>query len=410
MKPLLRTLQFVAQFITLGLALAFIVSLFAPQSVERLRAALHAPVPTPAPAPVTPAPAPAPEKAPDFGPLAPSPQTQPPLASYALAVNRAGPSVVSIYANKLESVQQFLVPRDPQLRESVGAIPLPPTTRGVASLGSGVIVDPEGYALTNYHVIRNAQDIHAVLQDGRVIGAKVIGSDEESDLAVLQLDGYNMPAVIAAEHPSAVGDVVLAIGSPFGLGNTVTMGIVSALGRQLNPTAGEDFIQTDAAINTGNSGGALVNTAGELVGINSNNYSVGGGGSVGIGFAIPVATAKKVLSQIRQHGRVIRAWMGAAYQDIPPKQDDPMPVVTNGVVITAVVPNGPAARAGLAAGDVITRVDDKWVPNQFALRNRESQLEPGAKIGVKGMRNGQAFKYEVTLEERPLAPPSAAGK
>jgi len=414
MKSILRTAQFIAQFVTLGLAFAFVVSLFAPQSVERLRAALRPAASSPTTAPSA-APAPEPQpKPPNYGPLSPSQPAEAPVSSYALAVSRAAPSVVSIYANRVESglVQPVLVPNDPQLRESVGAIPVgPPITRQVPtqSLGSGVIVDPDGYALTNYHVIRNAKDIYAVLQDGRVIAAKVIGSDEDSDLTVLHLDGFNMQMVLPAERPAAVGDVVLAIGSPFGLGNTVTMGIVSAIGRQVNPSTGEDFIQTDAAINQGNSGGALVNTTGELVGINSSNYSPSGG-SIGIGFAIPVATAKKVLRQIQQHGRVIRAWMGAAYQDIPPKQNDPMPVVTNGVIITAVAPNGPAARAGLVPGDVITRVDDKWVPNQFALRNRESQLEPGSKVSVKGVRAGQKFEFVVTLEEKPQAQQTATSK
>ena len=403
MKPLLRTLQFVAQFVTLGLAFAFVVSLFAPQSVERLRSALHPTQSVPAAPP--PAVAEPEQKPPAANPLPTFSVPEAPLASYALAVKRAAPAVVSIYANKFEPrvVQPALVPNDPQLRESVGAIALgPPITRTVStqSLGSGVVLDADGFALTNFHVIHNAKDIYAVLQDGRVIAAKVIGSDEESDLAVLRLDSYLMETLVAADKPPQVGDVVLAIGSPFGLGNTVTMDIVSALGRQVNPETGEDFIQTDAAINTGNSGGALVNTAGELVGINSNNYSPSGG-SIGIGFAIPMATAKKVMMQIREHGRVIRGWIGATYQDVPPKQNDPMPVFTNGVVIAAVASNGPAARAGLQSGDVISRIDNQWIPNQFALRNHESQSEPGTKIRVSYLRDGQLRTTDLVLAEKP---------
>lgn len=389
MKSLLRTTQFVAQFITLGLAFAFVVSLFSPQSVERLRSALRPTEATPrSPVPETPA-TPA------------GSQAGASLASFGAAVSRAAPAVVSIYANKVETSQQVLVPRDPQLRNTVAPIPVgPPISVSTRSLGSGVIVDADGYVLTNYHVIKNAQDIYAVLQDGRVVAAKVIGSDEESDLAVLHIDGINMPTLLPAEQTPAVGDVVLAIGSPFGLGNTVTMGIVSAL-RQWNPASGEDFIQTDAAINAGNSGGALVNTAGQLVGINSNNYSVGGGGSVGIGFAIPVATARRVLNDIRKHGRVIRAWLGAAYLDVPPRVGDPIPIVSNGVYLTAVYPNSPAARAGLQPGDVITHIDGALLPNQAALRSREAQLAPGDKIKLGVERDMRQATIEVTLEEKP---------
>ena len=387
MKNVPRLLQFAAQWITLGLAIAFVVGLLAPQSAERLRSALRHTAATESEAP-------APARAPN-----------PVVSSYKVGVNRASPAVVSIYANKMETrvEQGMLVPNDPQLREMIGAIPLP-VRRSVPAqnLGSGVVFNADGYILTNFHVIKDAREISAVLQDGRVIAAKIIGSDEETDLAVLHIDAFNTQTVVVADQPPAVGDVVLAIGNPFGLGNTVTMGIVSAVGRQVSATSSEDFLQTDAPINTGNSGGALVNTAGELVGINSNNYSPSaGGGSVGIGFAIPVITAKSVLEQIIRHGRVIRGWLGATYQDIAPQQNDPMPVVTNGATIVTVEPGGPAAQAGIRAGDVVTRFDGKWVPNSFALRNREAHSAPGTKVSIDGLREGKPFNFEIALAERP---------
>ena len=394
MKAFLRSLQFFAQFVTIGLAAAFVLSLLAPQSVERLRAALHPEAAAPAkeqnPAPVRP--------------------PNPVVSSYSLAVRRAAPAVVSIYANKIETriEQGAIVPKDPQLREMIGSIPVTVKRALPAqNLGSGVVVNTDGYILTNYHVIKDASEVSAVLQDGRAIEARIVGSDEETDLAVLRIDYFNTETLAIAEQTPAVGDVVLAIGNPFGLGNTVTMGIVSALGRQVNPMSSEDFLQTDAPINQGNSGGALVNTAGELIGINSNNYSPSaGGGSVGIGFAIPIATAKKVLDQIIKNGRVIRAWMGAAYQDIAPQQNDPMPVVTSGATVTAVDPAGPAARAGLRAGDVVTRFDGKWVPNSFALRNREAHMTPGGKVTVSGIRDGKPFSFDVVLAEKPVPAPA----
>ncbi|MEP6940960.1 MAG: trypsin-like peptidase domain-containing protein [Rudaea sp.] len=396
MKNVPRSLQFAAQWITLGLAIAFVVGLLAPQSVERLRVALR------------------PAAASGSEPAAPARAPNPVVSSYKVGVNRAAPAVVSIYANKMETrvEQGALVPNDPQLRDMIGAIPLT-VRRSVPAqnLGSGVVFNADGYILTNFHVIKDAREISAVLQDGRVIAAKIIGSDEETDLAVLHIDAFNTQTVVVADQPPAVGDVVLAIGNPFGLGNTVTMGIVSAIGRQVSATSSEDFLQTDAPINTGNSGGALVNTAGELVGINSNNYSPSaGGGSVGIGFAIPVNTAKSVLEQIIRHGRVIRGWLGATYQDIAPQQNDPMPVVTNGATIMAVDPIGPASRAGIKAGDVVTRFDGKWVPNSFALRNREAHGSPGSKVMIAGLRDGKPFNFEIALAERPGKSAAAASR
>jgi serine peptidase DegS len=423
MKSFLRLIQFVAQFVTLGLALAFVVSLFAPQWVSRLRSQGQA-ADTPPPAPVvaetadTPRPQAAkpatraPKSGLGFGPAGaksgesatdPAPAI---TTSYSHAVEIAGPAVVSIFVNKIgQQIQRVLMQtNDPNLpvlpARAVVNVP-------IQNLGSGVIVNSDGYVLTNYHVIKAATNISAVLPDGRSVAAKIVGSDEETDLAVLKLDVWNQAAIPIADKPAAVGDVVLAIGNPFGLDKTVTMGIVSAIGR-INPTTGEDFIQTDASINSGNSGGALVNAYGELVGINSNTWSpTENGGNVGISFAIPVDIAKRVLEQIIEHGRVLRAWMGVAYRDAPQSSNDPMPVVTNGALITAIEADGPASKAGLKAGDVITRLDGQWVPNAAALRNRETHLAPGTKVHVSAQRDGQQLQFDVELVERPRPPGQA---
>ncbi len=397
MKNLFRFVQFVAQFVTLGLALAFVLSLFAPQWVAHLRgepaaASKHSGL------------------EPMFGPTSPnangtaaqeeesSPQALPArpdesptitreraraadtiMASYSRAVQRAAPSVVSITADKVTSAQRMLVPTDPQLRQVIPPIPFgAPYQRAIHSLGSGVIVDSKGYVLTNNHVISGAEEIQAVLSDGRTATAKLVGSDTETDLAVLKLDLSNLPPLPVSDQTPAVGDVVLAIGSPFGLGNTVTMGIISALGRQVTPTSYEDSIQTDAAINEGNSGGALVNAFGELVGINSGRYSppAAGGGNVGISFAIPVSTAKSVLEQIIDHGRVIRGWMGASYASLPPQHGSES-ALPRGVELSAIATGGPAARAGLKPGDVLTRFGGEPIVNQFDLYTREVALRTG---------------------------------
>ncbi len=419
MKSLFRFLQFVAQFVTLGLALAFIVTLLAPQWVARMRGAY--PPTTNTSALIQPAFGPAgtaasaaaaaEEESP--APVAARADESPTItreraraadtitASYSRAVQRAAPSVVSITADKVTSAQRMLVPTDPQLRQVIPPIPFgAPYQRAIHSLGSGVIVDSNGYVLTNNHVISGAEQIKAVLSDGRTATVKLVGSDAETDLAVLKLDTSNLPPLPVSDQVPAVGDVVLAIGSPFGLGNTVTMGIISALGRQVTPTSYEDSIQTDAAINEGNSGGALVNAFGELVGINSGRYSPPGGGNVGISFAIPVSTAKRVLEQIIDHGRVVRGWMGASYESLPP-QAGTAPTMPRGVAVSAIAADGPAARAGLKPGDVLTQFGGEPIVNQFDLYNRESRFAPGSKVEVDALRDGKAMKLNVVLAEKP---------
>jgi len=398
MKNFYRFCVFVAQLITLGLAAAFLVSVISPRFVERLRQTIVPGSESTAPA-VTPAPpASVTQSAPDHH--ATSPENAPEdliTASYSTAVSRAAPAVVNIYANKVVSTRQVLVPSNPVFQRMFPGIVLGPVKQRQQSLGSGVIVSTDGYVVTNNHVIQGAEEIAVVLYDGRITRAGVIGTDAETDLAVLKIDAENLPSIaIADKAPPNVGDVVLALGNPFGLGRTVTMGIVSATGRQLNLSTYEDFIQTDAAINQGNSGGALVNAYGELVGINSDVYSPTGG-NIGIGFAIPVGTAKAVLDQIVAHGRVIRGWLGAEYQDVASTPTGSTPAV----MVRGVYDNGPAKQAGLQAGDVLLTLDGQPITNQLELRNREASMAPGTKVELGGTRNGAPFQIAVVLQERP---------
>ncbi|MEP6485318.1 MAG: trypsin-like peptidase domain-containing protein [Rudaea sp.] len=394
MRNFYRISFFVAQCVTLGLAAAFIATIISPSLVDRIR---HTLVPsTAAPAAVT-------QSAPDHTatPVPESVRETPDAMtpSYAPAVSRAAPAVVNIYANKVVTQQQYLVPTNPAMQRLFPSIAVgPPMKRPQQGLGSGVIVSADGYVLTNNHVIQGAEEINVALYDGRVTNARVIGSDAETDLAVLKIDASNLPSItIADKNPLNVGDVVLAIGNPFGIGRTVTMGIVSALGRQLKKSVYEDFIQTDAAINQGNSGGALVNAYGELIGINSDVYTPTGG-NVGIGFAIPVATAKSVLEQIVAHGKVIRGWIGAEYSDVTSIQ---APSVGHGVAVIGVYEKGPAAQAGLHAGDILATLDGEPITNELDLRNREAGLAPGTVVKLGGTRNGQDFSLSITLAERP---------
>jgi Do/DeqQ family serine protease len=279
-------------------------------------------------------------------------------------------------------------------------------------LGSGVIVSPEGHILTNNHVIEDADNIEVVLSDGRKTQAKVIGTDPDTDLALLQIPLDKLPVIVLGQlQDLQVGDVVLAIGNPFGVGQTVTSGIVSALGRsQLGINTFENFIQTDAAINPGNSGGALVDVNGHLMGINTAIYSRSGG-SMGIGFAIPISTAKQVMQDLLKNGKVIRGWIGVEPQDMSAELAESFELPTSGptlpvgVVITGVLKNGPAAAAGIRPGDVIVKVAGQPVRNVSELLTQVAGLKPGVPADVNIWRRQGEVNLRLTPAERPAAKP-----
>jgi serine protease DegQ len=324
--------------------------------------------------------------------------------SYREAAGRAMPAVVNILTSKaLRETHPLL--KDPFFRRFFGD-KLPPQEQ-MASLGSGVIVSADGYILTNYHVIEGADEIEVGLADGRKAAASIVGTDPETDLAVIRIKANKLPVIVLGDPTEArVGDVVLAIGNPFGVGQTVTLGIISALGRNnLHINHFENFIQTDAAINFGNSGGALVDTRGNLLGINSAIYSQTGG-SVGIGFAIPVSTAKTVLDSIVKHGQVVRGWIGIESQDITPELSDSFGLGRDsGAIIAGVVRGGPADRAGIRPGDILLSVDGKKVGSTNDMLNLIADLPPGGKSRMTVMRKNHQATLDVTVGRRPRQAP-----
>ncbi len=330
-----------------------------------------------------------------------TPVITPSVASHADAAKKAMPAVVNIYTSK-EMRQRNPLQDDQLLRRYFPDLAERMPKQRATSLGSGVIVSPEGYVLTNNHVIEGADDIQVVLSDGRQLSARVRGTDPESDIAVLKADGDNLPAItFGAIERVQVGDTVLAIGNPFGFGNTVTSGIVSALGRNhLGINRFEDFIQTDAAINPGNSGGALVDAAGNLIGINSTIFSQSGG-SLGIGFAIPVSIARNVLEQIIRDGEVTRGWLGIEPQDINPDLAQALALESGGVAIRGVMRNGPADRAGIKVRDVVLEIDGKPTRDTPVLLARIAELRPGDAVRVKIWRDRRAQDVSVTVGKRP---------
>jgi serine protease DegQ len=333
---------------------------------------------------------------------APAPAATARAASYADAAKRAMPAVVNIYTSKAVRTRNPLLD-DSILRRYFPELAERAPTRRATSLGSGVIVAPEGYVLTNHHVIDGADDIELVLADGRELHAHVRGVDPESDLAVLKADGENLPAItFGTMDKLQVGDVVLAIGNPFGFGNTVTMGIVSALGRNhLGINRFEDFIQTDAPINPGNSGGALVDSAGNLIGINSTIFSQSGG-SMGIGFAIPVSLARTVLAQIIKEGTVTRGWLGVEPQSITREAAQALALArTDGVLVRALQRDGPADRAGIQVRDVVVEIGGKPTPDVPQLLARIAELTPGSNAKVRVVRDGKPLDIDVVVAKRP---------
>jgi len=313
------------------------------------------------------------------------------------AARKASPAVVSINTSKAPVRN----PRsnDPWFQFFFGDQGNQPQ----AGLGSGVIISSDGYILTNNHVVEGADEIDITLSDSRRARAQVIGTDPDTDLAILRIQLDKLPVIVLGDSDAlAVGDQVLAIGNPFGVGQTVTSGIVSALGRsQLGINTFENFIQTDAAINPGNSGGALVDVNGNLLGINTAIYSRSGG-SMGIGFAIPVSTAKMVLDGIVREGQVTRGWIGVEPSELSPELAETFGVkATEGVIITGVLQGGPAAQGGLRPGDVIVRVAGKETASVPALLSTVAALKPGEKAAFKVQRGDRMLDVEVVPGVRP---------
>jgi serine protease DegQ len=317
------------------------------------------------------------------------------------AVKRAQPSVVNIFTSKEMRAARHPLLNDPTFRRFFGEQPGDDSQRAT-SLGSGVIVSSAGYVITNNHVVETADEIEVALSDGKKLQAKLVGADPETDLAILRVNAKDLPAVtFGTLEGLKVGDAVLAIGNPFGVGQTVTAGIVSALGRSgLGINTFENFVQTDAAINPGNSGGALVDVRGNLVGINTAIYSRSGG-SMGIGFAIPVSTVKVVMEQIIRQGSVVRGWIGVEAQEITPalaesfKLKDP-----RGAVIAGVLRNGPADRGGVRPGDVLLEIEGQQVDGR-SLLNIVAALQPGSPAKMKLNRKGEDMELSVTVGRRP---------
>ena len=332
-----------------------------------------------------------------------------PLPSLAPMLEKVTPAVVNISTKTRVAVRDPYFD-DPMFRQFFG-LPPSPRERIEQSLGSGVIVDAaKGYVLTNNHVVGGADDIMVTLQDGRSFKGKLIGTDPDTDVAVVQIPAQNLKALPVADSARLrVGDFVVAVGDPFGLGQTVTSGIVSALGRsglgQTSSGSGgyQNFIQTDASINPGNSGGALINLRGELVGINTMIFSPSGG-NVGIGFAIPSDLTTQVMGQLIAHGKVVRGSLGVQTQDITPRIAQLLGLKTSqGVVVTRVAPGSAAAAAGLAPGDVLQAIDGKPLHDSDELRNAEGLLPLGSKVTLSVSRNGQARQVGATLTPEKLA-------
>jgi serine protease DegQ len=385
-----------AQAVTLGLALLFIAAAFKPQWLPaRFQAATPPVVDASRNLPTTPA-----DKQPDQ-----SAALSAPILSYADGAKRATPAVVNIFTTKAMSQRRNPFADDPLFKRFFGErAPEQQQQRQQSnSLGSGVIVRADGLILTNHHVVEGADGIEVLLADGRRAKARLVGSDPETDLAVLKTELQNLPFLeFAKVENTRVGDVVLAIGNPFGVGQTVTMGIVSALGRsQLGINTFENFIQTDAAINPGNSGGALVDTKGRLLGINTAIYSRSGG-SLGIGFAVPANTAEQVMLAIVNNGTVTRGFIGVEPQDISPEMVETFKLARQeGAIITRVLSNGPADTAGIKPGDIILSIEGAAIKNTAQLLNTIAQLKPTQTANVKLLRESKEVDVKVTIGTRP---------
>ncbi|MDE2400142.1 MAG: trypsin-like peptidase domain-containing protein [Burkholderiales bacterium] len=370
-----------SQAVTVVVAVVFVVSTFKPQWIQSMPWTAGRPTAIVAMAPK-----------PAAGELGASS-----VVTFREAVKHAAPAVVSVVTNK--TAHRNSRQNDPWFRYFFGDQEGQPQS----GVGSGVIVSPDGYVLTNNHVVDHMDDIEVILTDGRKASAKVIGTDPDTDLAVLKIELERLPAITFGDSDTLqVGDAVLAIGNPFGVGQTVTQGIVSALGRnQLGINTFENFIQTDAAINPGNSGGALIDASGTLMGINSAIYSRSGG-SLGIGFAIPVSTAQHVMESLIRDGQVTRGWIGVEPRDLTPEIAETFNLpLKEGVLITGVLHNGPAAQGGMRPGDVVVQIAQLPVADTAHLLNAVAALKPGATVKIKVQRAGQVVNLDVVAAQRP---------
>ena len=328
--------------------------------------------------------------------------------SYHEAVKRSMPAVVNIFTSKASAIPKTRKGANPNSSDPLFKFffgDQPPEEGPSSSLGSGVLVSPEGYILTNHHVISDADEIDIALSDGRKVKGKVIGSDPETDIAVLKIEAKKLPTPITLGTVESVhvGDVVLAIGNPFGVGQTVTSGIVSALGRDhVGINTFENFIQTDAAINPGNSGGALIDTRGNLIGINTAIYS-NNGGSMGIGFAIPINLAKQIIESILANGSVTRGWVGVEPQNLSKELSESLglPGNTTGVLISGVLEGGPAARGGIKPGDVLVAINGNSIQDVRGLLNGIAQISPGNQAKLTVLRKGKEMELTVQTGTRP---------
>lgn len=322
------------------------------------------------------------------------------VVSYSAAVKVAAPAVVNIFTTQKVKRQDNPLLNDPVFREFFGDQLPEQFSQGPNenSLGSGVIVRADGYILTNNHVIAQADQIIVALNDGRRAEAEVTGTDPDTDLAVIKIELDKLPVLPFKLSGNEVGDVVLAIGNPFGVGQTVTQGIISATGRSdLGINTYEDFIQTDAAINPGNSGGALIDVSGNLIGVNTAIFSQSGG-SLGIGFAIPAKVCQQIMNAILKDGRVVRGWLGISL--LPPQRNDVMKPSEQGVTVAEVLPNGPSAQAGIQRGDKIIMVNDEQITSASHLINYVALQAPGSKIRIEVEREGKKQDLEVVVGER----------
>ncbi|MEC5386714.1 Do family serine endopeptidase [Uliginosibacterium sp. H3] len=383
-----------AQTVTVALAVLFVISTLRPEWLVRKSVVSASPVSVITQQPISAAP--------------------PPIATagYGEAARVALPSVVHIFTSKEVRTPRHPFLNDPLFRHFFGDNADSSPQRRSSGLGSGVVVSPDGYILTNNHVVEAADEIEVALQDGRKMPAKIVGRDAESDLAVLRIDTPQpLPAITFADSDALhVGDIVLAIGNPFGVGQTVTMGIVSALGRShLGINTFENFIQTDAAINPGNSGGALVDARGQLVGINTAIYSRSGG-SLGIGFAIPATGARKIMDEIIRTGSVTRGWVGVEVQEITPELAASFKLPPQGALIAGVARSSPADKAGVQPGDAMVSVDGQPISNPQSMLEHIASQQPGKSVRFGFVRRGKPLDLSIEIGRRPPPEPRSTAE